>query len=161
MCNIRYDWSYLLSALFCVYKSYIILLFKETSPHTILKQSRSPKRDLLSSLSFSLFKNCMHNEVFDKELCWNISDIFQVWVSLLTSKVPLETFSYRLLDHATNFHLRTNTNRKKTILKTCCACCDSNAAMFILCWQRMNSMSVKLQFAQWNICLYIRITPVD
>ena len=47
------------------------------------------------------------------------------------------------------------------ILKTCCACCDSNAEKFILCRQWMNLRSVKLQFAQWSICLYIRTTPVD
>ena len=54
--------------------------------------SRSPKGDLLSSPLFSLSMNCKHNEVFDIGLCWNLSDIFQVWVSSPDFKCSLKNF---------------------------------------------------------------------
>ena len=55
-------------------------------------RSRSPKGDLLSSPLFSLSMDCKHNEVFDMGLCWNLSDIFQVWVSSPDFKCSLKNF---------------------------------------------------------------------
>ena len=115
--------------------------------------SRSPKGDLLSSTLFSLSMNCKHNEVFDMGLCWNLSDIFQVWVSSLDFKCSLKNFllwnTWSHNEPISSNKLTLKVSKLSTlffICKTCCACCDSNAEMFILCWKRMNFMSVKLQF---------------
>ena len=168
MCNIRYDWSYLFSALFCVYQSYIILLFKETSPHTILKQSRSPKKKIYCLRYRFLYSRIVCIMKYSIRSCAEIFPIsfkygsHYCWLQKFHDKLSL--MDYPITQRTSILEQTLKESKGSTlsfILKTCCACCDSNAEMFILCRQWMNLRSVKQQFAQWSICLYIRTTPVD